>query len=361
VRLFRHLAARTLGASLISLAAVVAIFLVVDLVDNAHTIRGQGWLPAALELYANKAAVVVWQTAPAAFLLGGSIAASALRQSREWTAMRSLGLGPWRVALPAMAAAALAGAVLLAAHDRWGVHAAGRADELQSVRFSRGGSARRFLATRQPKRWFRGADGRRIYDLQGRLPGGGFARATILEVTPDFRLIRRIDAGAMEPVQGGAWRLRDVEVRTFGEDGAIAHRSAPELVERLDEPPGSFDLVPGRPAQLDLATLTGQVALRERLGQPAADFRLERANRFAYPLAAVPGVLLAVALALRRRRRGHLATSLLEAVGLSMALWGAQAVAWALGLSGRLPPALAAALPDLVVLSAGALAMRRAA
>jgi lipopolysaccharide export system permease protein len=360
VILARHLAVRALLAFLAALAGVVTVFLVVDFVDNAHVIKGAGWLPAALELYAYKAAVVAAQMAPAAMLLGAAVAASGLRQTREWTALRSVGLGPWRVALPMAAAALLVAAGMAVLHDLVGVHAARRVEEISATRFVRGAADRRWLAWQTPKRWFRGADGRRIYHLRGSLQGGGFEKVTVLEVTPDFRLARRIDALRMEPAEGGAWRLADVEERTFGAGGGSQLDRAESRIYRFDEPPGSFDLKPGRPSQLPFAVLGEQVALRRKLGQPSSEFELERANRASYPLAGVPGVLLAVALALRRNRRGHISTSLLEAVGICLLLWGAQGVCMAMGLSGRLSPNLAAWLPDLVFLAAGWLAVRRA-
>ncbi len=359
--LARYVAARALLAFLAALSGVVTVYLVVDFVDNAHVFQGPGWLPAVLELYANKAAVVAAQMAPAAMLLGAAIAASGLRQTREWTALRAAGLGPWRVALP-MAAAALLSAVLMGGlHDLVGVHAAQRAEEISANRFARGGSTRRWLAWREPKRWFRGADGRRIYHLRGSLPGGGFERVTVLELAEGFRLARRIDAVRMEPAAGGAWRLAEVEERTFEPGGASHLEKADERRYRFDEPPGSFDLKPGRPSQLRYAVLGEQIALRRKLGQPAAEFEFERANRAAYPLSAVAAVLLAVALALRRGRRGHLATSILEAVLVFVVLWGAQGVCMAMGLSGRLSPMVAAWTPDVVFLAVGWLAVRRIA
>jgi lipopolysaccharide export system permease protein len=361
VILARHVAGRAFLAFLGALAGVVAVYLVVDFVDNAHTFKGDGWLPAALELYANKAAVVAAQMAPAAMLLGAAIATSSLRQTREWTAMRSVGLGPWRVALPMAATALLVAGLMAGLHDLVGVQAAQRAEEISATRFVRGGNTRRWLAWREPKRWFRGADGRRIYHLRGSLPGGGFERVTVLEVGEGFRLVRRIDAVRVEPAEGGAWRLAEVEERAFDNGGGSTLDRSAERLYRFDEPPGSFDLKPGRPSQLRHAVLGEQIALRRKLGQPSAEFELERANRLAYPLSAVAGVLLAVALALRRNRKGHVSSSLLEAVGVSILLWGAQGVCMAMGLSGRLSPQVAAWTPDLVFLAAGWLAVRRAA
>jgi lipopolysaccharide export system permease protein len=358
VILFRYAARRSLAAMIGALAGVVALYLAVDFVDNSASWSGPGWVPAAIELYANKAAVVARMVAPAAILLGASVAVSGFRVTREWTAMRALGLGPWRLAVPVLAVTFGAGVLLVVLHDVVGVQAAQRAEELGALRFGRGGDKRRFLAAREPKRWFRGADGRRIYYLRGQLPGGGFANVTVLEVDPAFRLVRRIDAVRMHPA-GDDWVLEEVEDRTFGQGGDMEVARADERRYRFDEPPDAFSIVPGRPGEMRWRTLVQQIALRRRLGLPTLELELERDNRIAYPFAAVPGVLLALALALRRNRKGHVSAALGEAVGVSLLFWAAQGVSWALALSGHVPPGVAAWAPNVLFLAAGLAAVRR--
>ena len=130
---------------------------------------------------------------------------------------------------------------------------------------------------------------------------------------------------------------------------------------RFDEPPESFSVVPGRPAELRWHTLVQQIALRRRLGLGSVELELERENRIAYPFAAVPGVLLALALALRRNRKGHVSSALGEAVAVSLLFWGAQGVSWALGMSGQVPTLVAAWAPNVLVLVLGLLAVRKVA
>jgi lipopolysaccharide export system permease protein len=358
VILFRYAARRTLAAMLGALAGVVALYLAVDFVDNSSAFVGPGWIPAALELYANKAAVVARQIAPAALLLGASVAVSGFRSTREWTAMRAVGLGPWRLAVPVLAVTFAAGLALVALHDVVGVRAAERAEEINALRFGRGGDKRRFLAAREPKRWFRGEDGRRIYYLRGRLPGGGFENVTVLEVDDRFRLVRRIDAEQMRPDEG-EWVLEEVEDRAFSDDGTMTLARAGERRYRFDEPPEAFSVVAGRPDQMRWRTLVDQIALRRRLGLATVEFELERDNRIAYPFAAVPGALLALALALRRNRKGHVSAALGEAVAVSLLFWAAQGVSWALALSGRVPTEMAAWAPNVLFLAAGIAAVHR--
>lgn len=357
--LFRYVARRMLGAFLVALAGVVGIYLAVDFVDNASAYTGAGWVPAVLQLYAYKAAGVVYMVAPAALILGAGIATSMFRQTREYTAMRAVGLGPWRLAVPVLAVTLLAGGVLVVLNDVVGVQAAERAEEITAHRFARGGNLRRFLAAREPKRWFRGVDGKRVYHLRGNLPDGGFERVTVYELGEGFTLARRIDAARMHP-DGRAWILEDVEDRTFRPDGSMGLERADRRRYAFDEPPDAFAVIAGKPDQMRWNTLIRQIGIRKRLGQPVTEFQLERYDRLAYPLAGIPGALLALALALRRDRKGHLAAALLEAVGVTLLFWGMQGVSSALGLSGRVAPWIASWAPNVLFLALGAIAVHRA-
>jgi lipopolysaccharide export system permease protein len=303
--------------------------------------------------------VVIRQVAPAAMLLGAGIAVSGLRQTREYTALRAAGLGPWFATGPVVAVVLLFGLGLVGLHEAWGVQATERVEEIRAFKFKKGGDRRRWEEARAPKRWFRGRDGRHVYHLRGTLPGGGFEGVMVLELSPEFRVVHRIDAQAMRPVDGG-WRLEQVVDRTFLPDGSLRVSEAAERVYRFDEAPDAFAVVPGNPAQMRWRTLVAQIEVRSRIGLPVSDFELERDNRLAYPLAGVPGALLAIALALRIGRKGHVATALLESVGVSMLFWAVQGVSWALGLSGRVPPSFAAWAPDLAFLLLGTAAVWRA-
>jgi lipopolysaccharide export system permease protein len=352
VILFRYIARRTAWSILAAMVGVVTIYLAVDYVDNSASYTGEGWIPAVLELYANMAVVVVRQIAPAAMLLGAGIAVSGLRQTREYVAMRAAGLGPWFLSVPVIAVVLLFGAGLVVLHDQVGVQAVERVEEIRAFRFKKGGDRRSWEEAHAPKRWFRGRDGRHMYHLRGVLPGGGFEGVTVLELSPEFRLVRRVDASAMRPA-GADWVLEHVVDRTFLRDGSLRLQRIAQGTFHFDEPPDAFAVVPGNPAQMRWGRLVQQIAVRSRIGLPVADFQLERDNRLAYPLAGIPGALLAIALALRPNRKGHIATALVESVGVSLLFWSVQGVTWALGLSGRVEPWIAAWAPDLGFLLVG--------
>jgi lipopolysaccharide export system permease protein len=356
VTLFLHLARRALVAFLGALAAVVILFLAVEFAEGASAFHGAGAIEAVVRVYLYRAAAVAWQTAPAAMLLAASLTASGIRRTREYDAMRSLGLGPGRVAIPVLAVAALVAGGMVIFDDLFAAGAAAKADEIKAAR---GQSVSAWSRWQERKTWFRGRDGRRLYELRAAGPAGSFERVTILDVGPTFRLERRIDAGRMIPGPTGDWILEEVEERRFGGDGAMVLDRAPRRAYRFDEDPMAFAVRPGWPAQMRRAVLAEQVAVRGRLGLPTAEYALEWHRKLAYPLAAVPASLLALALALRRARKGFVTASLVESVGVSLVFYAMQGLSWSLARSGQLPPAAAAWLPDAVFAAAGLWALRR--
>ena len=354
--IFLHLARRALTAFLGALAAVVILFLAVEFAEGASGFKGDGALEAAVRVYLYRAAAVAWQTAPAAMLLAASLTASGIRKTREYDAMRALGLGPWRVALPILAVATLVAVGMVVFDDHFAAGAAARADEIKAAR---GMGSNAWNRWQERKTWFRGRDGKRLYELRAAGPAGSFERVTILDVGPPFRLERRVDAARMIPGSDGEWILEEVEERRFGEDGSMALERIPRRAYRFDEHPMAFAVRPGWPAQMRRAVLREQVAVRSRLGLPTAEYALEWHRKLAYPFAAVPASLLALALALRRGRKGFVTASLIESVGVSLVFYALQGLSWSVARSGQLPPVAAAWLPDVVFAAAGLWALRR--
>jgi lipopolysaccharide export system permease protein len=353
--LFLHLARRALVAFLGALAGVVVLFLTVDFAENAGAFKGPGWMAAVAEVYLNRAAFVAWQMAPAAMLIAAGLTASGLRKTREYTALRSLGLGPGRVAAPVLTVAFLAAAAFAWIGDAVAVEAGARADRILSERFDKGALERRW---KERQSWFRGAGGRRIYHLRHAAEGGRFEKVTVLDLSPRFRVERRIDAERMVPGDApGEWVLENGAERHFAGDEVSTEAFASRRYafgDRAD----AFAVLPGRPSSMPAGLLGRQIALRRSLGLPVAEYVLEWHQKWAWPAAGFTAGLVTLALALRRDRRGHFTAALVESVAVCLAFWVLHGVAISFGFSGRLPPALAAWLADGLFLAAGAPALR---
>jgi len=69
----------------------------------------------------------------------------------------------------------------------------------------------------------------------------------VLEVGPDFRLTRRLDAARMIPGPQGDWILEDVEERRFLPGGDMSLDRAERRGYRFDEDPVAFSVRPAGP------------------------------------------------------------------------------------------------------------------
>ena len=331
------------------LAAVLAIFLVADFVDRGRSYTGEGWVGAAALLYANKALVAAHQLGPAAMLLAAGATVSSLRKKGEVTAMRALTFGPAALYLPIGLCAAVLCFGLVVFDETVVVRAGRRVDEINTQRFNRWGDWRFYYT---PKQWFRRGD--RVFYLRGGDAEGGFEDATVLTLTEDFRLRRRLDAERMRPLDGTRWELTGVVERTFTAEGATQLRAAPNEVVDLGVAGKAFRIRPGRPEQMRVPQLRQQLVARAEVGLPTALFSLALHNRFAYGLAGLPAALLAVGLALRPGRRGHLTVAMVEGLIVVVVLWGMMVVGRTLATNAHVAPWLAAWMPSLVLSVASA-------
>ncbi|HEY6911538.1 MAG TPA: LptF/LptG family permease [Myxococcales bacterium] len=343
-----------------TLGAVVVVYLVIDFADRAHGFTGRAWGRAAAELYLNKAAVVSYQLAPAGLIIAAALLVTMLSRRGELTALLALGVRPLRLAAPVAAFSMLLGVALFWLGERVVVRADARAEEIQVKRFNRWGDWATYHAG---SAWIRGRNGR-IYHL-GPERDGGWEPATVLEIAPPFRLARRIDARRIEQGSGGIWRLLDAVVTRYelfgGPGGTIDERRVDVLVERFPETHADLELRSGRPRQLPWRQLREQVRRREQAGQPAREYELAIAERVAAPLQILPAALAALALAFglqRPRRRMPVAGAVALGMGLSMVLWAASVIAHAVALSGALEPWMASAIPGALSLAVAAVALR---
>ena len=352
--LFRYVMRTYLGFALGILAALVAVFLVVDFVDRARTYTGEGWLWNVIVLYANKALMSVQQLGPAALLLAAGTSVSSLRKRGEVTAMRALSFGPRALYLPVGACVGVA-CVGLIAFDEWvAVRASRTVEEITTQRFNRWGD---WGVYNNPKQWFRRGD--QIFYLRGGSAEDGFENVAILTVTPDFRLARRVDAKVMRQLEGTRWRLEGVVDRTFTPDGRSQVREQESAEYDLGASARTFRIRPGRPEQMRVPVLREQIVARGEVGLPFRQYLLALHNRFAYPLAGFPAALLAVGLALRPSRKGHLTVAIVEGLLICVAMWSLMVVARTLAISERLSPAVAAWLPTSILVVAALLVWLR--
>jgi lipopolysaccharide export system permease protein len=342
--LFRHLLGEYLKLLLGVLGVLTAIFLVGDFVDRAKSYTGPHWLADVAVLYGYKALLTVHQLAPAALLIAAGLLVTGLRKRGELTALRSLSFGPAALYVPVAVVALLIGLGLVAFGEAFVGHASRRVDEITLHRFKRWGDWRFYY---KPKQWFRHDD--RLFFLEEGDVQAGFRNVTVLRLSPDFRLLERLDAGRMDAVSGNRWKLSGVIDRTFDGPGKSTLRREDTEVRDLGITEPELNIRTGKPEQMRLAELRRQIRARSEVGLPVGQYRLALHDKFAYPLAGFPAALLAVALTLRRERSRELSSAMVQGLAITVLLWAVMVVAKTLVTSGRMDAGLASWLPAILM------------
>jgi lipopolysaccharide export system permease protein len=346
VILARYLTRLYLGWFFAVLAALLVVYVVADFGDRLKAFLDRPIADVAL-LYWNKVLVAVQQLGPAAMLLAGGAAASTLRKRGEWVAVQSVGGSAATVFAP-IAVCVLAIAAGLGAWDEWIAAEAGQQiDQLHLQKFQTFGDMRFFYT---PRQWYRVGD--TLVQLRGGERDGAERDVTLYELSPEFHLRERIDANELRPLGGEQWELRGVVARTFDGERSERRLEARREVRLAGTRPDAFRIRTGRPEQMRLSDLIEQQQRREAVGLPIARYGLALHQRFAYPLTGAAATLLAVAIALRRNRRGHLTLALVEGLAVAVALWGTLVVFKSLALAEHVAPVVAAWTPAVAMLAA---------
>ncbi|AKU91107.1 LptF/LptG family permease [Vulgatibacter incomptus] len=333
-----------------TLSGVLAVVLVVDFADRAYSFTGEGWLLNVIRLYVNLAADFGYQVTPGALVLAAGLTTSAVRVQGELTAYYSLGNRPGRMIASILTSCALIVTGIVLVNEWVVVGAASRAEEMKRNFGRKPGDFRAYL---EQQRWFR--SGSWVYNLR-QASDSGFEGVSLYRLDPDFRLVQRIDAGTMEWDPAGRWRLSDVTVSDFDQGERSHAERLPTLELELPEGLGDLRIKTGKPRQMSLVQLYHQILLRQRLGLADLEFRHELYNRLSYPFASVPGALIAIRLALRKNRSGHVAISIAEALGVTLVMFSLWTAFRAIGISGGLPPAPAAMAPLVILIAVGSVA-----
>lgn len=347
--LFRYLL-RTLalytGATLFVL---LVLYLLFDLIEAYRVLdRGGGGLPVVLGYVRDRAAGALWHVLPAALLGGVTLALGALGRRGELVALSAAGVHPARLLAPVLLVATLCSLCGFSIAQLWLPEANRRIHALfQSVLSGGGeisggaGGSHRSTPQLAEDRWLRAGN---VFVYLGE-PGETVADAravTVLELGPDFRPTRRIDAERLR-WQGGRWQLEDAVVRTF-QPPAPPTRAA-LLPAPFEAPPEHLRADLTRPDLLGNTELAALAAWKRAEHQDAAPFEAALAERRSWPLLPWLLALVATPIALRPRRHSGATATLGRAFAIAAAFALLVFIAQSLGRAGALEARWVAWLP----------------
>lgn len=336
-----------LGAALLLLGLLAFVIDFVELSRRAAS-RDDADAGVALAMAALRVPFLLQKVVPFAVLFGAMACYTRLTRTHELVVARASGVSAWQFLLPAVALAAVVGALVVAVFNPLSSVLVSRFEQLEA-RYMTGQAS--LLAVSPSGLWLREGDAggqtvihaRRVADQ-----GIELREAIFFLYGGTDRFVRRIDAGAARLGQG-VWHLEQVVVTAPDEPAVVLSAydlpttlTATRIQESFASPETmSFWDIPAFVRTLEAAGFSG---LRHRLHWHAV---------LSGPVLLVAMVLVGTTFSLRLTRRGGTGALLLGGLMTGFALYFLTDVSRALGLSGSLPPALAAWAPALVAALAG--------
>lgn len=302
----------------------------------------------ALTLAALRVPFLLQKAVPFAVLFGAMACYTRLTHTHELVVARAAGVSAWQFLMPAVALAALVGAFVIALVNPLSSVLVSRFERLEADLLTGQTS---LMSVSSSGLWLREGDanGQNVIHAQ-RVADQGIELNEVIfffyENTDRF--VRRIDA-ASAVLGDGVWRLERVVVSAPDEPSLV--------LAELDLPTGltaariqeSF----AAPETMSFWDIPSFVRTLEAAGFSGLRYRLYWHAILSGPVLLVAMVLVGTMFSLRLSRIGGTGLLLLGGLITGFMLYFLTDVSRAVGLSGGLPPALAAWAPALVAMLAG--------
>ena len=332
------------SVALVFLVVLVTILIAdtIELLRRASGPNKTATIETVLQMASLHIPFMAQKALPFVVLVGGIVTFAKLTRSRELVIARAAGVSVWQFLLPALVIAVLLGGLFMTVVNPLASATTARFEQLDATHL-RGQSS--LLALSQSGIWLRqgDAESQSVIHAEGLDQETMTLQDTIIFLYEDEdQFVGRIDA-AEARLEDGHWVLTDV---LFSEPGEPALHQASARVPTdltLERIQNSFS----PPETLSFWALPSFIEVLEDSGFSSVKHRLHWHSLLAVPLLLCAMVLIAATFSLRFTRRG---TWVLVLGGLltGFLLFFVSDLVLALGLSGKLPPVLAAWTPAVI-------------
>jgi len=224
-----------------------------------------------------------------------------------------------------------------------------KADEVDRVKIR--GQLPRHLQ-RQTQIWYRSSDTRffrmALLDPVGKSMEG----LTLLEISPDFRLVERVDAQTAQWTPEG-WQLADGVLRRVGAQNRITSEPFAARMMSMPENIDDFIQVQNAPDTMSFLELRAYVTKLREGGHRVNRYLVQLYSKLSFPLVHVIMALVAIPFALVSPRSGGRAMGIGVAIVIAVGYWIVHSVAIAFAQAELLPAALAAWTANIVFAGIG--------
>jgi len=290
----------------------------------------------------------VYFVLPMSVLLGSLVTIGVLTKNSELVVMKACGISLYRVAVPILGAALVAGGALFALEQTILGEWNRKADSIKAV-MNGVAPATLDMLTRQ---WVVGSQGN-IYHYNYFDPGNRtLLGLSVFEFSNGMRSIARrsyAERARYEPASGhpDAWRAEETWSRDLTPSGDTRKFSADPVTQFTLEPPSYFGTRQPEPQFMSYSQLRTYIEQLRTSGFDVIAQQVALERKASFPFVTVIMTLLAVPFAVSAGRRGAM-YGVGAGIVIAITYWVAFSVFAALGTGGVVAPTLAAWAPNLL-------------
>jgi lipopolysaccharide export system permease protein len=339
--LFRYFAREILSASLLVLAALLALFGFFDMVKELDDLgKGAYRMNAMLGYVTLMLPSHAYVLMPAAGLMGTLFALARMSENSELTVMRASGLSLRQMAVHVAGAGVVIAIVTLAFGELITPYTEEAAKGLRL-------KATRSIVAREFRSGFWVKDDRSFVNIQDVTPETELLNLRIYEFDPQFRLlaISRAEKGTYDGPN--RWQLSNVELTRFEGDNAVLQR-IPKAVWNSVLTPDILSVLKIVPERMSALNLRAYIEHLRENHQRATRYEIAFLSKFFSPLGAMVMMILAIPFALVSARAGGVGAKIVAGIMIGLAMNFGTRLFSHVGLLNDWPPFLSAGAPVLI-------------
>jgi LPS export ABC transporter permease LptG/LPS export ABC transporter permease LptF len=344
----RYLGATYLRIVCLSVLALVGLFYISTFVEMSEKVfKGNGSWSMLVAFAFFKTPDFLYYVVPMAVLLASLVTIALLTKNSELVVMKACGISLYRLALPLLAGAVVAGALLFVL-EQTVLGPANRQAEMRK-HILNGGTLETFDVLN--RRWVVGRDGT-IYHYGNFNPQAGhFSGLWVYEFDANMQHLTGRTFAEEATYSGDSWNLQRGWTREFDDRAVERNFSRFALARRELEPPAHFSTEPPDPEFMSITQLRAYTRQLAESGFDVVKQQVALQRKISFPFVTIVMTLIAVPFAVTIGRSGAMAGI---GVGIALALvyWTAIQLFAAMGAGGLLSPVLAAWAPNLLFGSA---------
>lgn len=336
----RYLAKECLRVFAFSLLVFLALSVIVDLFDRlGRFLDAPGTV--VIQYYLYRLPWFGFQVTPVAVLLAALFSLGNLNRHNELLAMKMGHLSPLRIVSPLLVLGLLVSVAALILGESMVPRMNERALNAYRVKVQK---VSPFQRTRENDIWYRTKGNRFLHISLLEVASGTIRGFTLFELSPDFELLRRVDAKEAR-WQDGRWRLQDGGISWTRPDGTYQVEPFTSLTFDLDVGPTDLAQIVRESEEMSSGELRAYIDRLGKSGVNSVRYQVDLAVKGSTAFMSVVMALIGMAFALRTGNRGVMAWTgacVMVAVGYSIL----NSLSISLGRGGVLPPLVAAWLPN---------------